>query len=62
MANTIYCGLAKKDCYFKERMYEMEKQINKMKCCENCDNYNLCDGNFDCISEGYAFWELKESD
>ena len=48
--------------YCLEEIEELKHQIEKMKCCENCDNENLCSGNFDCIAENYAFWKIKESD
>ena len=62
MVDTIYCGLAKKDCYFKERMYEMEKQIEKMKCCGNCKNIRTQKCAECVLARKYENWELKESE
>ena len=53
------------DLFFQpleKRIAELEAQIEKMKCCQNCKYYSWCPK--DCSKnepcEGYNKWELKE--
>lgn len=40
------------------KIADLEQQIAKMKCCENCD-FN-CQEKSECLANNYKFWELKE--
>lgn len=50
-----------------KRIEELKKQIEKMKCCENCKNQlSLAYGELSCDLYGeckhYSKWEIKEND
>lgn len=66
--------VVKETCELENRCKELEKQIEKLKCCENCKYINL-DGNFSPICEvkddmkienplscNCDKWEIKEND
>lgn len=46
-----------------EKNEQLEKQIEKMKCCQNCKYFSFCPRN--CANEeccnGYDKWELAEN-
>ena len=59
-------------CYWRNKAEQLEKQIEKMKCCENCAHMDarnqMMYGEPDecqidvgyCFDYGYPNWELKE--
>lgn len=52
----------------EKRIAELEAQIEEMKCCENCKNYNNfhrhCEfdakHSVECHCNNYKLWEIKE--
>ena len=52
----------------EKRIAELEAQIEKMRCCENCRNYNNfhrhCEfdatHSVECHCNNYKLWEIKE--
>lgn len=49
----------------EKRIEELEKQIEKMKCCHNCKNcayagFEIICRTYDCINQ--SKWEIKEND
>ena len=56
------CSITAELNYQEKIITQLKKQIEQMKCCENCNDYDLCAGNFDCIANNYVYWKLKEND
>jgi hypothetical protein len=56
--------LAQKIQYIKELKKELEAQIEKMKCCENCQTVRDADGNCYLLKDGKCKnkdkWEMKQ--
>lgn len=45
------------------KIADLEKQIEKMKCCGNCKGVcNSDDVAYFCKNNGYKLWEIKEND
>ena len=45
------------------KVTELEKQIEKMKCCGNCKHHRYTYGELECVTKGYenkCKWELAE--
>lgn len=66
-----FCKKFHKDCYrlvgqkmaLRDKITELEEQIEKMKCCHNCKNcayagFEIICRTYDCINQ--SKWEIKE--
>ncbi len=55
--------LVEKKTTLEKRNFELEAQIEKMKCCENCIGFcNSDDVARFCKDNKYKLWEIKEND